>query len=139
MSGTYGLPSIPLLFGKKLEGLQYASSVIVQSGEWYGRTAQIDDIRGSGQTVTVEPHVGRFPAPADWDQSFRYKYKFGESKQSLEFTWEQFNVLNANTIRSWRSTTTGNANYLQPDGRTALRPGSILAPRIYEWGIAYKF
>jgi hypothetical protein len=138
-SGSYGLPDIPLLFGFKLAGVQYAASFIAQSGEWYGRSAQVDDIRGSAQSLTVEAQWGRFPAPTVWDQSIRKKFRLGETKQTLEFTWELFNSLNSNTVQSWRSTVTGNSNYLQPDGITALRPATILQPRIYGWGVTYKF
>jgi hypothetical protein len=87
----------------------------------------------------MEAHWGRFPAPMVWDQSIRKKFRLGETKQTLEFTWELFNSLNSNTVQSWRSTVTGNSNYLQPDGVTALRPATILQPRIYGWGVTYKF
>ncbi len=143
MSGQYGLPDVPLLFGYKLAGVSWSSTFTAQTGEWYGRSAEVRDVRNQTQSVTVENHWGRFPALSDWDQSIRKKFKVAEGK-SLEFTWELFNTMNANTIRNWRSTSTANSNYLQPkgprnDGTEPLRPGSILAPRIYEWGVAFKF
>jgi hypothetical protein len=139
LSGTYAVPAIPLFVkGFKLAGVQYASAFVTQNGSWYDRTAQVNDIRGSAQNIVIERHVGRFPRLSNWDQSIRKSFRIAE-RHRLEFTWELYNSLNANTIRGWSSTTVNNSSYLQPDGKTALRPNSILAPRIYEWGIAYKF
>ena len=138
MSGIYGVPDIPLLKGFKLSGVQYSSSFITQNGAWYGRSAQVTDGRGTTQSLVVENHVGRFPWVLTWDQSVRKRFKLTEG-QSLEFNWNLYNSTNEATIRSWRSTTVNNSLYLQPDGVTALRPATILSPRIYEWGIAYKF
>ncbi len=59
MSGLYGVPDIPLLFGFKLAGVQYASSFISQNGAWYGRSAQVRDANGTTQTLVMEPHAGR--------------------------------------------------------------------------------
>jgi hypothetical protein len=139
MSGIYGVPDIPLFKGFKLAGLQYSSSFITQNGSWYNRSAQVTDARGTTQSLTVENHVGRFPWVRTWDQSIRKKFKLNESGHSLEFTWELYNSTNEATIRGWRSTTVNSSLYLQPNGVTPLRPSSILAPRIYEWGVTYKF
>ncbi|MBI4472156.1 MAG: hypothetical protein HY646_05775 [Acidobacteria bacterium] len=138
MSGSFSIPDIPLLFGYKLGGITWSSQFIAQTGEWYGRSVEVRDVRNSAQSVTVENRFGRFPALANWDQAIRKKFRIAE-KGTLEFTWELFNSLNANTIRSWRSTSTASSNYLQPDRVTPLRPGSILSPRIYEWSAAFKF
>lgn len=137
MSGQYGFPDIPLGF-TKLGGLSWSSTYTAQTSAWYGRSAQVNDIRGSAVTITVQNHVGRYPMLTNWDQSIRKKFKLAEGK-SLEFTWELFNSLNKNTIRSWTSTTVNSSNYLQADRVTPLRPATILTPRIYEWGIAFKF
>ncbi len=139
MSGLYGVPDIPLLFGFKLAGVQYASSFISQNGAWYGRSAQVRDANGTTQTLVMEPHAGRYPWLNNWDQSIRKKFKLGEGNKTLEFTWELYNSLNANTVRSWSTTTVNSSSYLQPDGITPLRPSTILVPRIYEWGITFKF
>jgi hypothetical protein len=151
LSGIYSVPDIPLFLGGfKLGGLQYASTFITQTGAWYGRTADVKDGNGTTRTLTIEPRVGRFDRLNDWDQSVRKKFKIAE-KQSLEFTWQLFNTMNANTITGWSSTDVSSSSYLQPyvvrngqvvnDGKMPLRPSStgILAPRIYEWGISYKF
>jgi hypothetical protein len=150
MSGVYGVPGIPLLFGYKLSGLQYATSFISQTSSYYGRSAQVRDANGTNRTLLVEGRYGRYPQLNNWDQSVRKKFNLGEGKRSIEFTWELFNSLNANTIRTWgaSSTPTGSnvaalsvnsSSYLQKDGVTPLRPNTILSPRIYEWGVAFKF
>ncbi len=58
---------------------------------------------------------------------------------SFEFTWDLFNTTNSNQPRTWRSTSVNSSNYLQPDGVTPLRPATIIAPRIYQWGATFKF
>jgi hypothetical protein len=139
-SGIFSVPDIPLFVkGFKLGGVQYSASYIAQDGGWYGRSAQVRDARGTNVTLTMDPHFGRYPWLYNWDQSLKKKFKLGETKQSLEFSWQLFNSLNANTVRSWNTTNVNSSNYLQPDGVTPLRPSSILVPRIYEWGISYKF
>jgi len=86
----------------------------------------------------------------DWDQSVSKSFKIAE-KQSLKFTWQLFNTMNANTITGWSSTDASASSYLQPyvvrngqvvnDGKTPLRTSAtgVLSPRIYEWGVSYKF
>jgi len=139
-SGIYSVPDIPLFVkGFKLSGVQYAGSYIAQDGSWYGRSADVKDGRGTTQTITMDPHFGKYPWLFNWDQSVKKKFKLGETKQTLEFTWQLFNSMNANTLRSWSSTDVNSSNYLQTDKVTPLKPNSILQPRIYEWGIAWKF
>jgi len=139
-SGIYTVPDIPMFVkGFKLAGVQYSATYIAQDGGWYGRSAQLKDARGTNVTVTMDPHFGRYPWLYNWDQSVKKKFKLGETKQSLEFTWQLFNSMNANTLRSWNTTNVNSSNYLQPDGVTPLRPSSILTPRIYQWGVSYKF
>jgi hypothetical protein len=139
-SGIYSVPDIPLFVkGFKLAGLQYCASYIAHDGGWYGRSAQVRDGRNTNVVVSMDPRWGKYPWSYNWDQSFRKKFQLGESKQTLEFTWELFNSMNANTLRSWNTTNVNSSNYLQPDGVTPLLPNSILARRIYEWGITFKF
>jgi Carboxypeptidase regulatory-like domain len=140
MSGVYAVPDIPLFVKSfKLAGVQYASTFLSQDGGWYSRSATVRDARGSNVSITMDPRFGKYPWLNDWDQSIRKKFKLGESGQTLEFTWELYNSTNAATIQSWRSTSTASSLYLQPDKVTPLRPSSILAPRIYEWGVTWKF
>jgi hypothetical protein len=166
MSGIYGAPAIPLFVkGFKLAGLQYSTSFISQTSGYYGRSAQVKDASGSTQTLTIDPRVGRYPRLNNWDQQIRKKFKIGETKQTLEFSWQLFNSLNADTLRSYSSTNSSSSSYLQPvvcsdangvrstpskggcaaglttinNGTTIYRPSSILSPRIYEWGVTYKF
>jgi hypothetical protein len=140
LSGIYSVPSIPLFVkGFKLSGLQYSGTYLAQDGGFYSRSAQVKDGRGTNVSNTMDPRFGRYPWLYNWDQSFKKKFKIAETKQTLEFSWQLFNSMNANTLRSWNTTNVNSSNYLQPDGVTPLRPSSILTPRIYEWGVAWKF
>ena len=143
MSGIYQVPDMPAFFGfvrHALNGLQYSTTFISQTGAWYNRQAQVTDANGTTQTITVDPHFGRFDRLNDWDQSVSKKFKIAE-RQSFEITWNLFNTMNANTIRGWSTTNVNSSSYLQPDKVTPLRPSStgILAPRIYEWTARYRF
>jgi hypothetical protein len=140
MSGIYSVPAIPLFIkGFKLSGLQYSGTWLAQDQGFYSRSAQVRDGRGTNQSLTMDPRFGKYPWLYNWDQAFKKKFKIAETKQTLEFSWQLFNSLNANTLRSWNTTNVNSSNYLQPDGVTPLRPSSILVPRIYEWGISWKF
>jgi hypothetical protein len=146
VSGIYGLPDLPLLPHFKLSGVQYSSQLISQNQAWYNRQAQVTDANGTTQTITMVNHLGRYPWLTDWDNEIRKKFKLGEGRQTLEFTWQLFNSLNAATITAWQTTNVNSSLYLQKSnpadgfvGGTPLQPKSILAPRIYEWGVTYKF
>jgi hypothetical protein len=140
MSGIYSVPGIPLFVkGFKLSGVQYSATYLAQDGGWYSRSADVKDGRGTTNTITMDPRFGQYPWLQNWDQSLKKKFKLGETKQTLEFTWQLFNSMNANTLRSWSSTDVNSSNYLQTDKVTPLKPNSILVPRIYEWGVAWKF
>ena len=67
------------------------------------------------------------------------RFKLSEKGQSIEVTWDLFNTTNTNKVRSWRSTTSNASTYLQPNGTTPLRPGSLIAPRIWQIGASWKF
>jgi len=139
-SGIFAVPDIPLFVGGfKLSGIQWSGTYIAQDGGFFGRTSQVADGRGTNQTFTVDQRFGKYPWLHNVDQAIKKKFKIGETKQTLEFSWQLFNSLNANTLRSWNTTNSSSSNYLQPDGTSILRPNSILVPRIYEWGISYKF
>jgi hypothetical protein len=138
MNGTYSLPALPLFVGhKSLGGFQYASSFVSQSGAWYGRSASVVNSRNSTVSQTIEGQVGRYPWIADWDNRISKKFKIGD-RMSFEAKWDLYNSLNANTITSWKSTSTASSSYLQPNG-TPLQPSAIFPQRIYEWSGSFKF
>jgi hypothetical protein len=121
-----------------LGGVQYSTQFISQNGAWYPRYINVSDINGTAEQMLQQGEMGRYPRLNNWDNEIRKRFKLGESGGSLEFTWDLFNTMNANTIQSWRSTNVSSALYLQPN-KTPLQPATILAPRIYEWGVTYKF
>jgi hypothetical protein len=140
MSGIYGLPDLLPFFSKyHLGGVQYSAQFISQNGAYYSRVINATDVNGTAQTFLLQNHLGRYPWLNNWDNEIRKKFKIGEGRQTVEFTWDLFNSMNANTIQGWSSTNVSSSNYLQPNHVTPLRPSSILAPRIYEWGVTYKF
>jgi hypothetical protein len=139
-NGIFALPDLlPFIPKFHLSGVQYSATMYTQSQGWYGYSSQVTDANGTAQSITMVNHIARYPWLTDWDNEIRKKFKLGEGRQTLEFTWQLANTLNAATITSWRSTSTNSSLYLQPDGKTPLRPGGILTPRIYEWGVSYKF
>ncbi len=138
MNGTYELPKLPLFIGhRSLGGFMWASTFTSQSGAWYGRSAQVTDVRGTTATQLLEGQVGRYPWIFDWDQRISKKFSLGDI-QSLEVKWDLFNTMNASTVQTWKSTTSTSSTYLRPDG-TPYVPGTILPQRIYEWSASYKF
>jgi len=66
----------------------------------------------------------------DWDQRVSKKFKIGE-RQTIELKWDLFNSVNANPVLTWQSTNSSSSTY--------LHPGTILTPRIYQWGASYRF
>jgi hypothetical protein len=139
-NGIYALPDLlPFLPKFHLSGVQYSATLYSQNQGWYGYTSQIKDANGTNQDITMVNHIARYPWFTDWDNEIRKKFKLGEGKQTLEFTWQLANTMNVNTIQSWKSTSTANSSYLQPDKVTPLRPKDIASPRIYEWGVTYRF
>ena len=118
LSGTYELPW----------GLMYGTSFIGQSGEWYGRDAQIRDGNNTLVTVRVESHVARFDWVKIWDNRISKTFKTWGG-QSVEGLFDLFNSLNVNTITDQTSR----------NGSTYLQPTEIIAPRVFRLGVRYKF
>jgi hypothetical protein len=146
-NGVYGVPDIPTFIPHfKLSGVQYSATFVSQNGAWYSRSADVTDANGTKETIVMVNHLGRYPWLSDWDNQIRKKFKVGESHGSLEFTWDLFNTMNAATVQAWQSTDVSSSLYLQKSnpadgfvGGTPLQPKTILAPRIYQWGVTYKF
>ncbi len=138
MSGSYGLPDIPYFPGHKLGGVQWSSTYTAQSGDWYDRTADVTNALGTKVTQDVDPHMGRYPWTKDWDQRITKRFKITD-KQYVELKWDQYNIMNSNTIQSFGSLDSSSSTYRQPVTNIPLSPKTILAPRIYEWSASYRF
>jgi hypothetical protein len=140
MSGIFGLPDLlPFVPKFHLGGVQYAAQFVSQNGAYFQRVINVTDANGTAQTVVMQNHQARYPWLSNWDNEIRKKFKLGEGRQTLEFTWDLFNTMNANTITAYRSSNVSSSLYLQPDHKTPLQPGTVLAPRIQEWGLTYRF
>jgi len=140
---NYGLPAIPFLPGHKLDGIQWTSTYTAQTGEWYDRLAQVTNATGSTIVQDVGPHMGRYPWTKDWDQRITKRFKITD-KQNVEFRWDLYNTMNSNTIQTFGSLNSSTKGYFQTTATGApttipLQPKTILAPRIYEWGVSYRF
>ena len=109
-------------------GLMYATSLVAQSGDWYGRDVQIRDATNTLVTVRVETHVARYDWVKLWDNRVSKRIKLAHN-QSVEALFDLFNTLNVNTI-----TAQTNRN-----GSTYLQPTDIIAPRVFRLGVRYKF
>jgi len=141
MSGQYGLPDIPYFPGHKLGGVQWSSTYTAQSGDWYDRTADVTNALGTKVTQDVDPHMGRYPWTKDWDQRITKRFKITD-KQYVELKWDQYNIMNSNTIQSFGSLDSSSSTYFQSGVRApgpVLAPKTVLAPRIYEWSASYRF
>jgi len=138
MNGVYAIPAIPLFVGHQhFGGLQWSSTFTKQSGDFYGRTVQLKNASGSTITQTVNGHFGRYPSVADWDQRITKKFRI-KDRDTVELRWDLYNTMNANTVTGFATTNTLSSTYLQPNG-TPLQPKTILAPRIMEYGVSFKF
>jgi len=136
-NATYAIPGIPLWGGKSFKGLQWSSNYILQSGNYYSRTAQIKDANGTTDSFIVNGHFGRYPAVGNWDNRITYRYKI-KDRETIELRWDLYNTTNANYVTAYKSTTVNSSTYLQPDGHP-LVPSTIVAPRIMEYGASFKF
>jgi hypothetical protein len=137
MSGQYGLPDLPYFPGHKIGGIQWSSTYTAQSGDWYDRLANVTNAVGTTVAQDVQPHMGRYPWTKDWDQRITKRFKITD-KQNVEVRWDQYNIMNSNTVQTYGSLNSSSSTYFQPNG-TPLSPKTILPPRIYEWGVSYRF
>lgn len=118
VSGSYQLPW----------GLMFATSFLSQSGEPFFREVQIRDASNTNIAIRVESQAGRYEWTKLWDAKLSKRFKtFGT--QSIEGTFDLFNLLNTNTIF-------GQTNR---NGSTYLAPTDIIAPRVFKLGVKYRF
>lgn len=109
-------------------GLQYGSSFIAQSGDWFGRDVQVRNALNASIYVRVEPHADRYEWVRIWDNRLSKRFELPRG-HSVEAMFDLFNTLNVNTI-----TDQENRN-----GPTYLQPTEIIAPRIFRLGVRYRF
>ena len=136
-NATYEIPGIPLPGNKSFHGLMWTGTYILQSGNYYTRSAQVTDANKTVDTLVVNGQFGRYPAIGDWDNRITYRYKI-KDRETLEIRWDLYNTTNANYVTAYKSTTVNSSTYLQPDGHP-LVPSTIVAPRIMEYGASFKF
>jgi hypothetical protein len=118
MSGTYQLPW----------GLQYAASLVAQSGDWYGRDVQVRNALNATLYVRAESHLDRLPWVNVWDNRVSKRINLPRN-QSVEGIFELFNTLNVNTVTA----------IVSRNGPTFLQPTAIIAPRVFRLGVRYRF
>jgi hypothetical protein len=128
MNATYDLPY----------GVKWGTTFQVQSGQIYGRFAQMRNALNQNVTVRVEGEFGRYPAVRLWDNRVSKVFSIGD-RQTLEAMFDLFNTLNASTILSM--VTTNGPNFLTPTQAAsgAVSAAPILPARIFKLGVRYRF
>jgi len=128
INGSYELPL----------GLKWASTYQIQSGPWYGRSAQMRNALNQTVTIVAEFHVDRYPTVRLWDNRVSKTFRINE-KQTIEGQFDLYNTLNASTILS--QVNTNGPNYLKPlaaaGGANVASP--ILPARIFKLGARWRF
>jgi hypothetical protein len=119
-------------------GVQWANTFDVQSGAWFNRGVQVKNAQNVNVTQTVAYNVGRYPWVNLWSQRLVKRFKIAE-RQTLEASWDLFNVLNINTVTD-QGTTIGTSTFYGNNG-TLYKPNSngIVSPRVTQIGIKYRF
>jgi hypothetical protein len=108
--------------------ITYASSLLMQSGDYFFREVQIRDALGTNLPIRINPQAGRYEWTKIWDNRFSKRIKtFGS--QSIEGEVNIYNTLNLNTI-------TTQTNRV---GATFLQPTEIIAARVLKFGVRYRF
>jgi len=120
-------------------GLMYSTAYYANSGAYYSRSAQMRNAQNSTVTIQVEGHVGRLPWIKLWDNRVSKTFKIKE-RQTIEGTFDVFNTLNSNAIRSL--TTVNGPNFMKPlsaGGIDASTASAILTSRTFKIGARWKF
>lgn len=118
ISGTYMLPW----------GIQYGSSLIAQSGDWFGRDVQIRNAINATVYIRVENQAERYPWVKIWDNRISKRFNLGRG-HSVEAMFDLFNSLNVNTV----------TEQVTRMGPTYGQPTDIIAPRVFRLGVRYRF
>jgi hypothetical protein len=128
LNGTYQLPL----------GISYATTYSAQSGEWFGRSAQMRNALNSLVTVLVEPRAGRYEWVRLWDN--RFAKTFGlPRRQSFEASFDIYNTLNSAAVLS--QVNVNGPDYLRPSSgsSSAATATATLPPRILRIGARWRF
>jgi hypothetical protein len=118
LSGTYMLPW----------NITYASSLLMQSGDYYFREVQIRDALNATVAIRIDPQADRYAWTKIWDNRLSKRIKTWGS-QSIEGEFNIYNTLNLNTI----------TNQTNRVGSTYLQPTEIIAARVMKLGVRYRF
>ena len=109
-------------------GLQYSTSILGQSENWYNREVRFRNALRSNVTIEPETQVGRLPFVTIWDQRVSKEFQIND-RHTIETNFDLFNSMNANTVTS----------ISERHGSTYLRPNSILPARIFRLSAKWKF
>ena len=128
LNGTYQLPF----------GISYATTYSAQSGELYGRSAQMRNALNSLVTVLVEPRVGRYEWVKLWDNRFTKTIALA-NRQSFEASLDFYNTLNSAAVLS--QVNVNGPDYLKPSSgsSSAATATATLPPRIFRLGARWRF
>jgi hypothetical protein len=128
LNGTYQLPL----------GITYATTYSAQSGELYGRSAQMRNALNTLVTVLVEPRVGRYEWVRLWDNRFTKNFVL-RGRQSFEASLDFYNTLNSAAVLS--QVNVNGPDYLKPSAgsSSAATATATLPPRIFRLGARWRF
>ena len=128
VNGTYELPF----------GIAYASTYSAQSGDYYGRSAQMRNALNSTVTVLVDPRVSRYDWVRIWDNRFTKTFRMN-GRHAIETSLDFYNTLNASTVLT--QINVNGPNYLQPSAgsSSAATATAILPPRIFRLTAKWRF
>lgn len=128
INGTYDLPF----------GISVASTYNAQSGEYFGRSAQMRNALNSLVTIVVDGNAGRYDWVRLWDNRFTRTFGLGSGK-TFQVSLDIYNTLNASTVLS--QVNINGPDYLKPSAgsTSAATAQAILPPRILRLGARFTF
>lgn len=129
LNGTYDLPWY---------GLKYGTTYLAQSGEPYGRSAQMRNALNSLVTVQVEGIAGYYNWVKLWDNRVSKLFKVGD-RGTIEAMFDLYNTLNSSVVLS--QVTVNGPDYGKPvaQGGSATQATSIAPARIFKLGARWRF
>ena len=118
INGVYELPY----------GIQYSTSILGQSENWYNREIRIRNALNSNVTLDIDTQIGRLPFVTIWDQRVSKTFEVSD-RHSIEATFDLFNSMNSNNVTAIRERV----------GSRFLEPSAVLSPRIVRLGARWRF